>query len=316
MPVSSCFLKTCLLSLLLAAEGRSAPFVLPAEENPPFRLDKLPIDTDSMEALSKSLTILPANVPLTGAAERRAAAQSLALALALDPANSAAREYLSKLAEGGALSAPKPAALTRATSRIWHFHAWLATPQAGTDGNSLANLISDTIGYLDPAHPGADKLRTSEHGKWADWVAPLSAFEETEPALNDTDPFSDIEPDEMVEKTPVKTETGVALRLSEAKVGAVLFGKTETEPTASLRPAILSLAASPDDPAPFAVVVPGDGGLEESVVAPVLAALKEIHKELPETGVITLSGTDPGSSRISGTTRISPAPRLCSRTPH
>ena len=292
MSISSRFLKTCLFSLVFTIEGRSAPFVMPAEENPPFRLDKLPIDTDSMVSLSKSLTFLPGNTPLTGAAERRAAAQSLALALALDPANSAAREQLASLADGGEVERVKPAALTRATAKIWHFHAWLSTPEAGEDGNSLAGLISDTAAYLDPTHPGADALRKNELGDWNDWVAPLSAFEETKLAANDTDPFADIEPDEM-ENTPAKTDTGLAVRLTNAKVGGVLFGKTPTETTASPRPTMISLSATGGEELPFDLITPLSSGMETTVAAPVLAALKEIHGGLPEMGGLTLSIDNP-----------------------
>ncbi len=299
MSISSRFLKTCLFTFLFAMEGRSAPFVMPAEENPPFRLDKLPIDTDSMVSLSKSLTFLPGNTPLTGAPERRAAAQSLALALALDPANSAAREQLASLAEGGNVGPVEPAALTRAAARIWHFHAWLSTPEAGDDGNSLASLISDTASYLDPTHPGADALRKTELGDWDDWVAPLSAFEETKLAANDTDPFADIEPDKM-ENTPAETNAGIAIRLTQAKVGAVLIGKTQTETTSSPRPAVISLSASsgeelaPDgEKVPFNLIFPLGSEMETTVAAPVLSALKEIHGGLPETGGLTLSTDNP-----------------------
>lgn len=289
------------LILLLSSVGWAAPFVPPAEENPPFRRDQLPIDTDSMVTLSSSLTLLTQSEPLKSAEQRRAAAQSLALALALDPANTTARDNLATLGEGKSLPAPQPGKLTRAKARIWQFHGWLATPEAGSDGNLLADSIGDAASVLDPGHPSALALRESpERGKWDDWIAPLPEFEEKALVKSDpTDPFADIEPDMPEPAAGGKVE----IRLAQATLSTVLYQydvKTgswfllNTPVSMKADKAVIAVKGDEDDEAvaAFALNIPCTLGEEikvsRFVAEPILAALTAIHGRLPETGGISL----------------------------
>ncbi len=296
------------LILLLSSVGWAAPFVPPAEENPPFRRDQLPIDTDSMVTLSSSLTLLTQSEPLKSAEQRRAAAQSLALALALDPANTTARDNLATLGEGKSLPAPQPGKLTRAKARIWQFHGWLATPEAGSDGNLLADSIGDAASVLDPGHPSALALRESpERGKWDDWIAPLPEFEEKALVKSDpTDPFADIQPDMPEPAADGKVE----IRLAQATLSTVLYQYDVKvgswfllDTPISMKAAKLAKAAKStkgeeevevevEEEESFALHIPSTLGEEikvsRSIAEPILAALTAIHGRLPESGSISL----------------------------
>ena len=60
-------------------------FVPPAEGPIAFRLDKIPLDKEVIEGLAKQLETLARGFKAEKAADRRGAAQMLALAMALDP---------------------------------------------------------------------------------------------------------------------------------------------------------------------------------------------------------------------------------------
>ncbi len=294
----------CLASLAFVAFAQAAPFVAPAEENPPFRRDLLPIDTDSMSRLSDDLTILTQGYELKTAADRRAAAQSLALALALDPANSGARDTISKLGEEKEIKRAKSGQLTEATSRIWQIHAWLTLPEAGADGNLLGDMMGDVASVLDPKNPVGIKLQESpEKGLWGDLVAPLSAFEENEIAVvEDTDPFEDVEPDVMeepvVEKEPAST---VSIILEKGSLTSVLDVYDKATDSWELRPVEVGMVATADGGGAFNIVVTGLGAeqqaISKQISTPIGEALKKIHKELPVDGLITIatSGLEPYS---------------------
>jgi hypothetical protein len=173
-----------------------------------------------MGYLSRDMVMLSQSASLDSPADRRAAAQALALALALDPANGEARDNLSSIAGGKGIREPDEEKLTRAKARIWQFLGWLATPEAGTDGNLLADLIRDAASMLDPGNRSAIALRDApEQGKWDDWVAPLGEFQEKEIANNDQPvPSSPIVPgvEQIIAGMPKVT-------LLEASVRTVLY---------------------------------------------------------------------------------------------
>jgi len=294
--------------LAFAAGAHAAPFEAPAEENPPFRRDLLPIDADSMAALSGDLSVLVHGMPLKTPAERRAAAQSLALALALDPANSGARDTISALGGGNLLPPADPAKLTKAKARLWQIHAWLKTPEAGADGNLLGDMVGDAASVLDPSNPVATVLSDSpEKGQWADWVAPLSAFGKNAVAKNDTDPFEDIEPDMPAPDVPAEGKPSIALEA--ASVSSVLFVFDEESESWELRPATVEMTATPVGSGAFAVAV---AGVPPSVVAvagvpaavdplralvslPIRAAVEAYHVGLPGDGLVSLTTNGGGN---------------------
>lgn len=214
------YLTAVILSFIAGTICAAPAFIPPSEAMPPFRRDKLPIDTDAMVTLSKTLAHLSQSAHLDEAEQRRAVAQALALALAIDPANSSARDILSAITEAKFIHAPDPEKIARARLHAWKFHSWLSAPEAGKDGNLLAELLGDTAAALDPDHPSAvELLKSGERGKWDGWVAPVSAFEKRntieQPVIARTDPDpTQPAPDEKLSST---------LKTSSASIKAILY---------------------------------------------------------------------------------------------
>jgi hypothetical protein len=177
------------------AVGR-AEFVAPAEGPVPFRRDKLPVDVDTMAALSRQvLTLTGAPLP-EGAEGWRGLAQMTGLALALDPANRQARDLIAKLQAGGAPEKYGNKEREQALSRAWQVAGWLEMPEAGADGQALAACLGDVLVLADPAHPKAEIRREGgEQGAWKDWIAPESAFQpQTTPTPEPSEDPMDDEP--------------------------------------------------------------------------------------------------------------------------
>lgn len=294
------FCGICLLTVPLAAGG--VPFVPPAEENPPFRRDRLPIDTDSMASLSGNLTLLTRADSLETAGQRRAAAQALALALALDPSNSKARDDLSSLAAGRRLSQPDDRKLALAKARTWRTLAWLSVPEAGADGNTLGVLLADAVSVLDRDHPEADELREKpQQEAWDDWVAPLSDFEEKEePAKEDM--LSDSGDNDS--KPPDHAKKPAAIILEKASLSTVLqtYDKKSRMWTPEKTVVTMESSAEPqegEDSGGLVIRIPGpeeQGWLiEENVATPIKDALSGFLGTIPGQGEINLLAGPDGS---------------------
>lgn len=286
-------LKTLLLGLLVVTT-QAAPFAVPTEAIPPFHRDRLPIDTDSISNLSAQLTMLAQGASLDSPQLRRATAQTLALALALDPENSTARSSLAEIAKGSSLGAPDDEKVLRTKARIWKMFDWLASPEAGADGNLLADLVGDASSMLDPGHPTAVSLRDStERGKWGGWVAPLSSFSEKQP--------EPVRPLAAIKPIPPKQETDPSprpsLKASTASIGAVLYGYDKAAEKYILRPTTVSMAASPygesdEDRSGFRIDVSCPEGSEhkvrDDVSKPIRDALEKLHGSRLPAGVVRI----------------------------
>ncbi len=271
--------------------GAAPAFVPPSEVAPPFRRDKLPIDTDAMVSLSQTMTLLSQSASLDEAPQRRAAAQALALALALDPANSSARDILSTIAEGKRLRDPDPEKLTRAKTLVWELNGWLTTPQAGNDGNLLADLLGDTVATLDPEHPSAvDLLKSPQRGRWDGWVASLPSFEEKKIASLET---PDDDDDEKPEPTKPE-QTGILL--TKATVKSVLFAYDKKTDGYVFGNTTVSMEAQPkheegESHGDLQLRVPCreeyEGEVKDFVVSPIMDALENSDVALTENGRIS-----------------------------
>ncbi len=284
------------LALLAATVCGAAPFVLPSEETPPFRRDQLPIDTDSMGYLSRDMTMLSQTAALDSAPDRRAAAQALALALALDPSNSEARDILSSIAKERRIHHPDEEKLARAKARIWQYLGWLATPEAGTDGNLLADLMRDSASMLDPGNPSAVALRDApEQGIWDDWVAPLQEFEEEKIAEN-SEP-KETKPDEPKEKNPA--DSIPKINLAEASVRTVLYAYDKKSDGYEFGNTVLRMQAEADHHDGLEIRIPCDEEEEwqvnEFVIDRVRSTLESTTGLLLPPGKITLHAGDGGN---------------------
>ena len=89
-------LRVAGLSLAAATCLFAQKFAPPAEGPVAFRRDRIPLDAEAMAGLSRQLATLAEGLDFKTAANRRAAAQMLALAVTLDPANSKTRELIAR----------------------------------------------------------------------------------------------------------------------------------------------------------------------------------------------------------------------------
>ena len=302
IPIRSFF--TAVIFTLIAGTLRAEPvFVPPTEAMPPFRRDKLPIDTDAMVSLSQTMTLLSRSVSMAEAPQLRAAAQALALALALDPANSAARDILSSISGRKSLGNPDPKDLTHAKDQVWQLNKWLASPEAGNDGNLLAALLGDAAAALDPEHPAASEWSESgERGKWDGWVAPVTAFEKRKPiekpGIANNDPNSP--------KPVPNNKLSFELKSTSASIGAVLYDYQPNTDTFILGPVALSMEAKSNSVSEegeqhrenlridVSCVEAVRWDVSEKVSKPILNALAELHNvdknQLPQADIRISTG--------------------------
>lgn len=160
----------------------AAQFVAPADGPVAFRRDRLPLDVDAISVVSRNLTALAGSLSGETPEQRRCAAQMIALALALDPSNAAARGLLDEFGgtDRGTTGAGED--LEKSRSRIWQTIGWLETPEAGADGKALAACLKDVMAVADPRHPNSEALRKAgETGAWRGWVPELASYRKTEP---------------------------------------------------------------------------------------------------------------------------------------
>ncbi|GAA5482619.1 hypothetical protein Hsar01_01842 [Haloferula sargassicola] len=143
---------------LLAAQ---AAFVAPQEGEAPFRRDRLPIDGATLRDLSKEC-VQQAESAGNAPADQRRAAQWLAMALALDPANRSARDLLARLSSQDEV---EPATLHPMARTAQLAVNWLAQPEAGEDAARFTRCLEDLSG-----------ANETENGAWQGWVAPLEEF--------------------------------------------------------------------------------------------------------------------------------------------
>ncbi len=172
------FLK--IISLLVGVIGSlsAGDFVTPAEGPVAFRRDRVPLDAETMIKLSAQLTTLAGGLAGETPAERRTAAQMLALAIALDPASSRARTVLEKFETGTHQREADSEKISKTQDSIWATLDWLENPEAGADGQALASCVKDVLAGAAPDDPRTADLRSAgERGKWAGWVADIAAFE-------------------------------------------------------------------------------------------------------------------------------------------
>jgi hypothetical protein len=132
------------------------------------------------------------------------AAQSLALALALDPTNPNARETLESLHED------RPAGertLVPPSARIRQLTSWLESEEAGKEAHPLAACLRDVLAAVElPENPPA-----AQEGAWGGWVPELAAYRPVESA-----------PDKPKVEPPVISQ-GSALARREGAIFAPLW---------------------------------------------------------------------------------------------
>lgn len=151
----------------------AGPFPMPKDGPLPFRRDRLPLDADTLRGLSGELVALGRNQDVETPGGRHVAAQSLALALALDPMNPTARETLESFHEGQP-AGEKASALPSA--RVRQLTSWLESEEAGKEARMLAACLRDVLAAVElPENPPA-----AQEGAWRGWVPELAAYRPVE----------------------------------------------------------------------------------------------------------------------------------------
>jgi hypothetical protein len=256
-----------------------AAFVPPAEGPVPFRRDKLPVDVDTMTALSRQVTVLAASETGDDAGERRAVAQMAALALALDPSNRQAREVIAAAEKGEKPAEPASDELERARNRAWQTLSWLEMPEAGPDGNALAACLGDVLAVADPRHPKA-KERAGEKGAWKDWVAAKDAFQTKEP----------VKPVDPEPPSPEPEKTTPALTLANLELPMPLWVQNIETGVESMQAVKVSFQGEVTGKGPTVLEVPGEG-VSQRLAKPFRAletAMEARHGSFPKGLTITL----------------------------
>jgi hypothetical protein len=279
--ISRGILTMCALSMPLAAA-----FVPPAEGPVPFRRDKLPVDAETMAALSRQVTLFTGSRVADEPDERRAVAQMTALALALDPGNREARELIAAMQEGGAPEPAEEEALERARNRAWQTLSWLEMPEAGTDGQALAACLGDVLAVADPKHPRARERRAAgEQGAWKSWVAETPAFEAK--AVETPEVMEDPADDDGEEEKPA----AATLALKEVTTTMPLWLRDPKTEVTSLVAAPVNAAASLSEEGGVIFTVAGEetGKRFAQPFRRVEAALEARHGTLPKGLRVTVS---------------------------
>lgn len=262
-------------------------FAPPAEGPVAFRRDRIPLDAEAMTGLSRQLATLAEGLDFGKAVKRRAAAQMLALATALDPANSKARELIARFQKEKHLPAGDPREAEKSAERIWQYLTWLETPASGSHGQALAACLTDVMLVFDPAHPRAEALRAGgERGAWQGWVPALSAYE----IVTAVKP----KPPEVV----VAVKPGILL--SNARVFTPLWRNVGNDEFAKwiLSPAAIQMSAKiipaeGGEPKPFSLMIgsANDDHPLSRLSIPLLQILKQQHGTLPAGGRVTINSS-------------------------
>lgn len=266
-------------------------FVAPAEGPVAFRRDKVPLPVESMAQLSHDLVTLADGIDAETALNRRAAAQMLALAVALDPGNGEARKLIGEFEKGGHTAAADTVALATAREKIRESLAWLKTPDAGPQGTALAACLGDILALSDPTGPQAQALAANgEQGAWGKWIPPVSAYEPPPEVANTDEP-----------KSADPTAAAPAILLPNAQVLTPLWVKTGDEETPAwvflprpleMNARILETPLEGGEPAPFSLVLgsPENAAALEPAARPILALLKKRFPALPANARISIGG--------------------------
>ncbi|WP_435892654.1 hypothetical protein [Oceaniferula spumae] len=190
------------LSIGSLSSVSAAKYLRPDESKELFKLEKIPLQVDSMKELSKHLTIVAKRQQDDSAVNRRTTGQLLAIAMRLDPANQEARETNRSLQRDVAFENSNDGQITKAKARLRFYQRWLASPDAGKDANDLANYITDATRVLTP-----DTLNNDDQADWTGVIPPLDRYQKRQPTMPETDHTDRTEKtDDEAKPTPPKED--------------------------------------------------------------------------------------------------------------
>lgn len=284
----------CLAGIFAGMQGSlfAAEFVPPAEGPVPFRRDRISLNAEVMNALSGELADLAWRNRALDATGLRGAAQTLALAIALNPGNENARQLVSKYKEGRHIPAGNDEQKIHRQARLQRIITWLETPQAGADGQALAACLKDILSITDSLSPQTEGTsKPPELGTWTGWVADISAFQPKLP-----------EPIVVTPKDPEPIPTQPDKRGILLEKAAVLtsmwrhIGNDDSN-TWILAIAPLQMTArreSPSEGSGFSIVIGNQQGFEslDALGNTLETLLRNQHENLPPTGQIRITNLE------------------------
>ncbi len=274
----------------------AADFVAPTETPSTFRRDLLPLDVEMIAGLSKALTKAVRGIDSKTAENRRAAAQLLALASALNPGNQKARERLADFKRN--LHRPDLGDTERASliQQIDSVITGLDFPEAGDTGRGLAAYLKDVVRYLDPTAQDTDApAPVAELGNWEGWVPGLSAYEEIAPSKA---------PAKMLEPEAPEQE----FLLAQAEVTTPIWKKVSVAETEKweLSPETLKMQADKvtpplGEPDAFSIIGRGPAASLSAQTAQTILfqLLRNEGKTLPKHGNIIIGSSLEGALLVS-----------------
>jgi hypothetical protein len=295
-------LSACCLFALTAALSADS-FQPPTGKISPFRRDRLPINDRSIIGLSKYLTTITDGCPYQTAEDRRAVAKALALALALDPKNESAEDRLSKLIEGEHPGSADKDKLEREKRNLWGSLDWLASPEAGQDGNLLASLMGETLAAIYPNDPEASSyLGKPEDAAWNGWVAELASFKKSPVIEQKPDIKKEVEekqelPTNKPEERKYDPKAGVVLNSSKITTVMNMYEKDKAMWLPKVVSVSMKATGTPkndvgEDQYGFHLEIFGDSEdfwqIQEEVASPLKDRLFDYLGQLPERAEIKI----------------------------
>ena len=263
-------------------------FTAPAEGPVAFRRDQVPLDVVMMGRLSQGFSVLADESAMKTAFDRRGVAQMLALAVALDPANTKARSLIDEFSTGRHKSGggAENGNIESHRLEIWQSIEWLETAKAEGHGEELAACLKDVVIFFDPQNPRAQAFRDAgERGNWAGWVPPLAAYE-----MKETPITQESLPVEVAATLPPLTTATLATLLGELKSNSDrkrwVFRNTSIKMSAKIED------ADSLDPNTFNLVIgsPAVAIASSGLTVRILKLLSKQHSKLPLGVQVTLEG--------------------------
>lgn len=228
----------------------AADFIPPEEGPVPFRRDKIPLNVEEMMWLSHQLDEMARGWNPTTDVHRRAAAQMLALALALDPANANARNLVSEYEQNHHQAPGDRASREPQPERMLADMKWLESEPAGHDGHALAACLKDILTLTDPKRSEPGEWRESDElGAWTGWIPTIADYHDRRMAATPATPET------APESPPAPAPAPVAKReilLRVAQVHTLFWRPPGKSASANwvLAPARLEMTASQSDEPP------------------------------------------------------------------
>jgi len=204
-----------LMLVFLVHSTMAASYIKPDESKELFKLEKIPLQVDSMKELARHLVLIAKREQENSAVQLRATGQLLALAMRLDPANQDAQQINDILIKGDSPVASPPSLLNSSMARVRFYKRWLSNPEAGAEANKLARYLTDATRVLH-----RDTINEPDSANWKGVLPPLEKYTSSKklpPPPSADDKPENAEDNEDVDSPP---ETSPQFHITKLSVNA------------------------------------------------------------------------------------------------